>query len=169
MGIRNRCECSGTATSSDGQDEFIANICPSCLPGGSEVTFNTESFDFTSDFVNRPTCVFLNGEAALLTTSGTGTLTVTVDTEPETFEGTFSLTLVEEPGPQDSVLLTFTGFNEMGELFVLVLIFSVPDEDLTVTSCGLPTNLNSRGTTSSTLNQFTPMKRFFFKGQWHDL
>jgi hypothetical protein len=164
MGLRNMCECSGTATT----NEFMANICPSCLLEGSEVTLNTDTIDFTSDTVNRPSCVFLNG-IATLNTSGTGTLTTTFDTETRTFEATFTLSLFEVPGTQDFVILTIAGLDEMGELFLVNFAFGVPEEDLTVTRCGFPTNLNSRGTTSSNLNQFTPMKRLFYKGQCSDL
>jgi hypothetical protein len=92
MGIR--CTCRATASTINQDVEFLINgelrrgilrvdlnICPNCLPRGSFVNLiftdviNAQfNFTFTSNMINLPNCELF--QSLVLTTSGTGTLTI---------------------------------------------------------------------------------------------
>ncbi|RXT03885.1 hypothetical protein [Ammoniphilus sp. CFH 90114] len=142
MGIKKMCECSGLATLNETDTQIFANICPSCFKEGSIVTFittfDTSGFSFSSNSVNRPECLFSNGQS-ILNTNGTGTLT----RDDETFPVTFTLNLVDGPEENDDIIvINFAGIDTTGQVFFSSFgFFGLEEERVTVTSCNsIPIN-----------------------------
>jgi len=160
---RQNCDCQATANVIlsnstvlfDGVDEvgteqLIADICPSCNPGGSIFSYTfvdtisptptptpTDevpgdfSFVFTPTQISSPSCAAINGGGLQAVVTGTGVRTFTATNTQDTLS--FELTLRELPGTTDEYRLILR--NSLGTIVFDTGFKAVPDANLVVQDC----------------------------------
>lgn len=160
---RQNCDCQATANVIlsnstvlfDGVDEvgteqLIADICPSCNPGGSIFSYTfvdtisptptptpTDevpgdfSFVFTPTQISSPSCAAINGGGLQAVVTGTGVRTFTATNTQDTLS--FELTLRELPGTTDEYRLILR--NALGTIVFDTGFKAVPDANLVVQDC----------------------------------
>lgn len=116
------CECSGMLNAGV---NFV-NICPKCSKDDVSVV---KVGDFTSTFVNEPTCIS-TGEDKYLFAGGYGIF----QSNTGKLQGVFSIILAERPGASDEFAFSFSGFGA-GGVIALTSRTTVPDNTLMIKQC----------------------------------
>ncbi|UXH46452.1 hypothetical protein N5C46_10535 [Rossellomorea vietnamensis] len=117
---KKKCECSGVINAA----RFQASICPDCVNKDSFVTFDFETFEFSSSSVNSPVCVEEN-DVKYLTVVGTGRITTPGSSD---VEGGFTLIMEEAVS-----YFSFLGITPSGE--VQLIYFAGYGGNTTITPC----------------------------------